>query len=209
MSPEIKAKLRKVWDRVFFVICLVVVVWAVLADSESTDPKDRRMRYVTGAAFAESETVAVKMAFDSDEVIVENDYKQRTNLRLLGIRGFDANSSDPRVAYFGQLSYLHLTDHLKDQTARLETRHQKTDKDGRLLGHLHIEGNDGAYSRDIAIDLLKAGLVVVYPPHDIGDRVADYRNAESEARDAKREIWGDERALEHLALLSESWGAKQ
>jgi endonuclease YncB( thermonuclease family) len=209
MSPELKAKLRKFWDRVFFCICLVLVVWAFAFEREpDADPDKMRMRYVGGGAFHESQLVKVTEILDGDELVVQNEYKQRTILRLLGVRAFNPKSPDNRIAYFGQLAYIRWGEYLLGQEARLETQHLKTDKKDRLLGHLYLEGDDGAYSRDIALDLLRDGLAIVYPLHDIGDRAADYQNAQTEARDAKREIWGDERAIEHVAVLTASWEAK-
>jgi endonuclease YncB( thermonuclease family) len=209
MSPEFKAKLRKLWDRIFFTICIVLVIYAFAFDTDPPgDGKDMPIRYVSGGAFQETDMVTITDLIDSDEVEVQNRYKQRTILRLLGVRAFDANSSDNRIAYFGQLAFIHLGENVLGKTARLETRHLKADKKGRLLGHLFLEGDDGAYSLDVGRDLLSSGIVIQYPLHDIGDRESDYANAQAEAQDAAREIWGDDRAKEHVGALKDGWQAK-
>jgi endonuclease YncB( thermonuclease family) len=210
MSPEFKAKLRKFWDRIFFTICIILVIYAFAFDSEPPgDGRDLPIRYVMGSAFKETDTVVITDIIDSDELEIQNRYKQRTILRLLGVRAFDANSSDNRIAYFGQLAYIHLGENVLGKTAGLETRHLKADKKGRLLGHLFLEGDDGAYSRDIGREMLDSGIVIVYPLHDIGDRRADYENTQVAAKDGAREIWGDARAQEHVGTLRASWEKDQ
>ncbi|MFT5130906.1 MAG: endonuclease YncB(thermonuclease family) [Rhodothermales bacterium] len=209
MSPKFKAKLRKLWDRIFFSICIILVIYVFAFDSEpQSDSKDMPIRYVSGGAFQESETVTIIDIIDSDELIIQNRYKQRTILRLLGVRAFDANSSDNRIAYFGQLAYIYLGENVLGKTVRLETLHLKADKKSRLLGHLFLEGNDGAYSVDIGRQMLEDGIAIVYPLHEIGDRRADYENVQVAAKGAEREIWSDPRAQEHVMTLADIWTAK-
>lgn len=206
----LRNKTVRAWiDRLLFAAFLIATAWMVLFE-DNTPPEKRKPSNVSGSSFAESETVRVLEIADGDEILIENQYRQRTVIRLAGIKAFSPEAGDPKAAEFGREAVLYLRQHTRGREAWLRLPHQKTDSRNRLIGRLHLlptsTDEDGG---SIALRLLQNGLVLLYPTDALAQKhIEHYRMTENAARRQAKGLWADPRLANLADRMKKHWKSK-
>jgi endonuclease YncB( thermonuclease family) len=136
--------------------------------------------------FASGQVVGIGRIIDGDELRIENPAGS-TRLRLLGIMSFDVTATDVTGSEFGRVCVDYLQG-LQGRQARLQVASPAVDNEGRLLGSLFLL-NDG---RDLALDLVRQGLTLVYTRYEF-PQMQSYLQVQDQARQEKRGLWASER----------------
>lgn len=117
---------------------------------------------------------------DGDTITVLDGSRQQHKIRLAGI------DAPERRQAFGQRSREFLASLVAAQQVEVET--EKTDKYGRSVGKVLLQG------RDVNLAVVAAGLAWHYKEYESEQSPADrllYSNAEQEARDLRKGLWVD------------------
>lgn len=117
---------------------------------------------------------------DGDTITVLDAQMQQHKIRLAGI------DAPERRQAFGQRSRELLASLVAAQQVEVET--EKTDKYGRSVGKVLLQG------RDVNLAVVAAGLAWHYKEYESEQSPADrllYSNAEQEARDLRKGLWVD------------------
>lgn len=117
---------------------------------------------------------------DGDTITVLDAQMQQHKIRLAGI------DAPERRQAFGQRSREFLATLVAAQQVEVET--EKTDKYGRSVGKVLLQG------RDVNLAVVAAGLAWHYKEYESEQSPADrllYSNAEQEARDLRKGLWVD------------------
>lgn len=117
---------------------------------------------------------------DGDTITVLDAQMQQHKIRLAGI------DAPERRQAFGQRSREFLASLVAAQQVEVET--EKTDKYGRSVGKVLLQG------RDVNLAVVAAGLAWHYKEYESEQSPADrllYSNAEQEARDLRKGLWVD------------------
>jgi len=131
-------------------------------------------------AFAERLEGLVVAIADGDTLTVLDDAKAQHRIRLSGI------DAPERRQAFGNVSRQHLADAVFQR--RVVVEYDKTDRYGRLVGKVLLNGQDECLAQ------VAAGLAWHYKKYEGEQPVADrraYAAAEDEARAARRGLWRD------------------
>lgn len=119
----------------------------------------------------------VKIA-DGDTITILDSQNVQHRIRLQGIDAPEHRQD------FGEVSRQHLASLVFGKYVRIE--YEKTDRYGRLVGKVLVEGSDEC------LEQLKAGLAWHYKEYEKEQSAADrqaYASAEQEARAQKRGLW--------------------
>ena len=155
-------------------------------------------------AFNHNDIVRITDIIDGDEVVIENEQGQRTLLRLLGIRSFEATISDPSTSEYGKTTFNYLKSRALDQTARLELSDKRLGNANNLLGTLHLQDDAGEPGQDIGKELVSLGYTVVYIKYPFPNEPA-YLEAENEARKSHAGFWSNPDIVERIDALKKRW----
>jgi len=152
-------------------------------------------------AFTTGDIVTVVDVIDGDELLIESQAGVPTRLRLLGIKSFSPTVSDPLLSEYGKICFDYLKARVSDQPVRLEIAEKVLDGEGRLLGTLFLKNPAGAYTIDLARDLVDKGYTLVYTRYRF-EKMADYLAAQQGARALYNGFWSNDIiTVRSLALL--------
>ena len=146
--------------------------------------------------------VAVVDVIDGDEVVVKTSGGENFVVRLLGIKSFDPVVNDPSIGMFGRSAAAYLETELQDEQVTLEFEVLEKDSKGRVLAYVH-KGD-----KDIGQDLVARGFSLVFVQFAFS-RESAYQLVQAEARDARKGLWGDPRAVQRAQALLRSWRVRR
>ncbi len=143
--------------------------------------------------------VEVVRVIDSDEISVKPAEGGTFVVRMLGVKGFPtATNNEPGLSGLGAGAVQALEQAVRDQTVVVVFDEFKTDRTGRLLAYLEIEG------KDVGEMLVRRGYVVTYTAHEFS-REEIYLRAEREARGRKAGLWFNGKAVSRVQGWKDSW----
>ena len=162
----------------------------------------RALQQTADGEFATGQSVTVVAAIDGDEVSVADALGNRTVVRLLGVKAFEASRNDTVTRVYGQRAFEYL-ETLVGRKALITLGDPARDPSKRLLAYLELEGADGP-PLDVGLHMVEDGLTVVYTqfPHAREDV---YLGAETRATRERRGVWADERAVQRIDALKALW----
>ncbi|MEZ4464422.1 MAG: thermonuclease family protein [bacterium] len=185
---------------------LGAVILALLAASAfftvQVERHRRALQQTAEGEFATGQVVSVVAAIDGDEISVADGQGNRTVVRLLGVKAFEASRNDTVTRVYGQRAFEYLQT-LVGRRAMITLGDPARDPSKRLLAYLELEGSE-VPAQDVGLHMLEDGLAVAYIqfPHE---REEPYLAAETRATRDRRGIWADQRAVQRVDALKALW----
>ncbi len=135
----------------------------------------------------------VERVIDGDELLVKTD-RCRAVVRLLGIKAFDPDRSEPALRPYANLAVNRLKRLEGDKVTIRSFAKDKLDRRGRTLAKLASGG------KDVGLSLVREGLVLVFRkyPFEGMDR---YLSVEAQAASEHQGLWTDPDAASRARAL--------
>lgn len=172
----------------------------------------QRMRAITHSSnpesFASGDIVTIEEAIDGDELLISNAQGVMTELRLLGIKSFNPTVSDPLLSEYGRICFDYLKARAVKQKAQLRISPKTLDDKGRLLGMLFVEDNEGSYTIDLALELVRKGYTLVYTRYAFADMGA-YLALQNQVEQERAGFWSSEKIAARAASLQVLWNEER
>jgi|TARA_Y100000310_G_scaffold274205_2_gene290060 micrococcal nuclease len=152
-----------------------------------TGPETRkRFRSVSRVNQEEkAERVTVNRVIDGDTVEVRLNNGIKETVRIIGIDAPEVDLFQDKAQCFSSEAFVYLRQKLgKNRAELLRQPGDNRDKYGRLLRYIHFRGED------VGRELLSEGFARFYPWFS-HPREEDYNNAQLEAQNAQRGLWGE------------------
>ena len=108
------------------------------------------------------------------------------------------------LSEYGQICFQYLKVKAVGKKARLRIPQKRVDNRGRLLGTVFLKGDDGQYSLDLGLDLVRKGYTLVYTEFEFA-LMSDYLAVENEAKQENAGFWSNERIRARAASLKLLW----
>lgn len=135
----------------------------------------------------------VERVIDGDEVLVKT-ASCMTVVRLLGIKAFDPEKSEPPLRPYATQAVSRLKKLVGQKVSILTFAKKKMDSRGRTLAKLAAEG------RDVGEDLVRRGLVLVFRKYPFVG-MSQYLAVEASAQSDGRGLWADPDATARARAL--------
>lgn len=142
---------------------------------------------------AAEDAPVVQRVMDGDEVLVKTDTCLAV-VRLLGIKAFDPEKSEPPLRPFATQAVSRLKTLVGQKVSILRFAKQRLDRRGRTLAMLSAEG------RDVGLDLVRRGLVLVFRKYPFSG-MDQYLAVEAAAQSDGRGLWADPEASARARAL--------
>jgi endonuclease YncB( thermonuclease family) len=161
--------------------------------------EQRRKSVQAGSGKIDSgDLVRLVKVIDGDSVQVARDGQAAVTVRLVGIKSFDAKVEKDVVTTFGQAAVEALQRLLADRPVRVLLNATPKDKYGRYLATLYAD------DQDIAMHLVKQGLVLVYTVYPF-PVMQSYLQEQDQARAGRRGLWASSAATERAVAMINEW----
>ncbi|MBN2725344.1 MAG: thermonuclease family protein [Deltaproteobacteria bacterium] len=156
--------------------------------------------------FKSGEIVKIEKVVDADEMSVSNKAGKRTLVRLLGIKSFDPFAGAFLFPRFGEQCFNFIKSNYEGKKAKIILMEKAKDKRGRLLAYVHVDSGRETekYSVDIAKEILKRGLTMVYTRYEFS-REKEYLKIEHQAVNSGLGIWSHEKSRSLAISLKQMW----
>ncbi len=125
----------------------------------------------------------VERVVDGDEVLVKTD-KCRAVIRLLGIKAFDPEKSEPPLRPYANLAMNRLKRLVGQKVSILAFAKTKVDSRGRTLAKIAMEG------QDVGLNLVREGFVLVFRKYPFVG-MDKYLGVETQAASESKGLWAD------------------
>jgi len=135
---------------------------------------------------------------DADEVSVRGPEGGTFVVRLLGVKGFATTINEPGLSGLGQAAVAEIEKTIEGKPLQVVFDELKLDAAGRVLAYLH------AGDMDVGEHLVTSGRLVAYTRYPFS-REDDYEDAEAEAREDKRGLWGNYKAVSRVQGWKDTW----
>lgn len=176
---------------------LVVVLLAASAVFGFGAEGRRRQVQTSEASLATGDVVGLSEVVDGDSLVVEK-AGQRVAVRLIGIKAFDPKDDPGETSRFGRQAVSELTRLLEDKPIRVLLHDPPTDSHGRTLAELFVD------DQDVALDMVKRGLVLVYTVYPFGS-MSMYLQEQAKAKADRVGLWSEPSVARRAELLSREW----
>ncbi|MEZ4370433.1 MAG: thermonuclease family protein [Polyangiaceae bacterium] len=157
----------------------------------------RRQVQTSEASLATGDVVGLSEVVDGDSLVVEK-AGQLVAVRLIGIKAFDPKNDPGEASRFGRQAVSELTRLLQDKPIRVLLHDPPTDAHGRTLAELFVD------DQDVALDMVKRGLVLVYTVYPFGS-MSMYLQEQAKAKADRVGLWSDPSMARRAELLSREW----
>lgn len=164
---------------------------------------ERARRSVQQAA-ADVETgdlVELASVLDGDTVLVTTRAGGQVTVRIVGVKAFSADAALDDTRTYGREATDVLRGTLQGKPARVLVHAPRKDARGRTLASLYVD------DRDVALELIGRGLVLVYTAYPFPGMTA-YLEAQGKARTQKVGIWSSPGATARAEGLSREWASE-
>lgn len=138
-----------------------------------------------------TKSVILDRVLDGDTIVVTDGSGATSTVRLLGIDALEMHDEDSEKLAFAFQSYELLKSLLKDKKLELQFDTDTSDKYGRTLAYVFVDG------ADVQQEMLTHGLTYAYRRFKIV-KEDEYIAYEKIARDAKVGIWGNAGITDYL-----------
>ncbi|HLZ18456.1 MAG TPA: thermonuclease family protein [Smithellaceae bacterium] len=134
---------------------------------------------------------------DGDSLMVVQEGEKPANVRILGIKSFDAKIEKDIVSPYGQAAIDSLERRLDQRPIRVMLGSSPKDRYGRYVATLYVD------NQDIALKLISDGLALVYTVYPF-PAMSLYLQEQELARAGRRGLWANKDvAARALALINE------
>lgn len=166
--------------------------------------EQRRKNIQAGSGKIDSgDLIRLLKVIDGDSLQMAREGQPPVTVRLVGIKSFDAKVEKDVVTPFGQAAVDTLQRLLADRPVRVLLNSTPKDKYDRYLATLFAD------DRDIALHLVRQGLVMVYTVYPF-PAMQSYLQEQEQARAGRRGLWASTAATERaLAMINEWRGQNQ
>lgn len=182
-----------------------LVFWVIIAILVSASAfyginaeKQRRSVQSAGGKIESGDLVKLVKVIDGDTILAQRDGQPAVTIRLVGIKSFDAKVEKDVVTPFAQSAMETMQRAMSDRPIRVLLNSTPKDKHGRYLATLYAD------DEDIAIRLLRQGLVLVYTVYPF-PAMQSYLQEQEQARAGRRGIWSNSAATERALALIREW----
>ncbi|MHB8109658.1 MAG: thermonuclease family protein [Syntrophorhabdaceae bacterium] len=141
--------------------------------------------------------VRLVRVIDGDTVLVRQEGHSPAHIRIQGIKSFDAKIEKDVVSPYGKAAFEAL-ERLGDKPLRVMLQNGAKDRFGRYIAAIY------ANDHDVALDLIRDGLVMAYTVYPF-PAMTVYLQAQESARTAKRGFWANSDAVQRAAALIHEW----
>jgi micrococcal nuclease len=145
------------------------------------------------------DVVHLARSVDGDTIVVKSEQGSEVEVRILGIKAFEPQPERDPTSRFGRDATAAIEELSQKEGLRVMIHTTPKDSHGRTLATL-FAGN-----ADLGLELVKRGLVMVYTPYPF-PAMSVYLQAQSEARSARRGLWGDQAASDRADAFAHEWG---
>lgn len=135
---------------------------------------------------------------DGDAVVVAQEGQKPTNVRLLGIKSFDAKIEKDITTPYAQAAIDALNRLLAGRPVRVMLHSTPKDRNGRFIASLYVD------DQDIALRLVKEGLVLVYTVYPF-PAMSLYLEQQELARAGRRGLWANADVSNRALALMGEW----
>lgn len=156
----------------------------------------RAAAMAAAATLQTGELARLVTVVDGDTVVVTNPAGDRVVVRVVGIKTLEAQGKDP-VALHTQ-NAIHAMEKALENPVRVLVGTPPRDKHGRVLATLYRD------DEDVALRLVREGLVLVYTPFPFPAMHA-YLSAQTKARAERKGLWADSAATARADALATAW----
>lgn len=135
---------------------------------------------------------------DGDSVVVGQEGQKPANVRLLGIKSFDAKIEKDITSPYAQAAIDALNRLLANRPVRVMLHSPPKDRAGRFIAALYVDGHD------VALRLVKEGLVLVYTVYPF-PAMSLYLEQQELARAGRRGLWANAEVSNRALALMREW----
>lgn len=134
---------------------------------------------------------------DGDTLIVVQEGEKPANVRILGIKSFDAKVEKDIITPYGQAAIDSLERLMTDKPIRVMLDNTPKDRYGRYIATLYAD------NQDLGLKLIKEGLVLAYTVYPF-PAMSLYLQEQELARAGRKGLWANKDVeARALALISE------
>lgn len=135
---------------------------------------------------------------DGDAVVVAQEGQKPANVRLLGIKSFDAKIEKDITTPYAQAAMDALNRLLANRPVRIMLHTIPKDRSGRFIASLYVD------DQDVAMCLVKEGLVLVHTVYPF-PAMALYLEQQELARAGRRGLWANTKVSDRARGLMREW----
>jgi len=150
--------------------------------------------------FKTGDRIRILEILDGDEMLIKRDEgsddlaaekgDNETVVRLLGIKSFNPSVSDPLLSQYGKICFQYLKARAEGQMATIDIPEKRLGGRGRLIGTVFLKDSSGAFTVDLAGDLIEKGYTLVYTKYDF-DNMEEYLRVQADARERLSGFWSN------------------
>lgn len=154
-----------------------------------------------GAVELESGTeVKLVRVIDADELSVRTTDGDTFVVRLLGVKGFSTTVNEPGLSGLGQAAVAAMEQALADKTLTVVFEQLDTDRSGRVLAYIEVDGED------LGEQMISRGHLVAYTRYRFSYEEL-YLGAQVEAKTSRTGLWGNYKAVSRVQGWQDTWKA--
>lgn len=142
--------------------------------------------------------VSLIKVVDGDAVVVSQEGQKPVNVRLLGVKSFDAKIEKDITTPYAQAAMGALARLMGNRPIRVMLHTTPKDRSGRFIATLYVD------DQDIALRLVKEGLVLVYTVYPF-PAMSLYLEQQELARAARRGLWANGEVSGRALTLIRGW----
>lgn len=163
----------------------------------SADKQSRSMHQASGS-IENGDLIHLIKVLDGDTLQAGKEGEEPVTIRLVGIKSFNSKIEKDVLSPYAQASITTLEHALTGKPLRVLLNTPPKDKNERYLATLYAD------DEDIALNLIRQGLVLVYPVYPF-PAMQFYLQEQNQARSARRGVWSHQAASERARALISEW----
>lgn len=142
--------------------------------------------------------VSLVKVVDGDAVVVRQEGQKPANVRLLGVKSFDAKIEKDITSPYAQAAIDALQRLMANRPVRVMLHSTPKDRSGRFIASLYVD------EQDIALRLIKEGLVLVYTVYPF-PTLSLYLEQQELAIAGRRGLWANVDVSNRALALIREW----
>lgn len=176
----------------------IVLLFACATFYSVSTRQEMKKLHRTDAKIESGGIVTLVKVIDGDAVAVAQEGQGPANVRLLGIKSFDAKIEKDITTPYAQAAMDALNRLLANRPIRVMLHTTPKDRTGRFIAALYVD------DQDIALRLVKEGLVLVYTVYPF-PAMSLYLEQQELARAGRRGLWANADVSERAGALMNEW----
>jgi micrococcal nuclease len=135
---------------------------------------------------------------DGDSLIVEQEGEKPANVRILGIKSFDAKVEKDVITPYGQAAIDTLEKLMMNRPVRVMLDSTTKDRYGRYIATLYVD------NQDLGLKLIKEGLALAYTVYPF-PAMSLYLQEQELARAGRKGLWANKDVEARALALINEW----